>query len=147
MPSSRVPDGDTTDDLCEFLPINTTYDIEAWDCHIIRRLFPLIPKKLSHYSITALSDVIFSFCMHLLHTCIIHTQASHWLVSVSTADKGASIYYVRKTVVFLDPLPLVTHRNQLILFLLSAFWGPLSPTHCGRHVWKPPITKRRRLPS
>ena len=45
------------------------------------------------------------------------------------------------SVQFLDfltqPLPPVTHRDQLILFLLSAFWGPPSPTHCGRHIWKP----------
>ena len=36
------------------------------------------------------------------------------------------------------PLPPVTVANQQILFLLSAFWVP--PTHCGRHIWKPPQT-------
>ena len=36
--------------------------------------------------------------------------------------KGASIYDVRKIFGFFDPLPLVTVTNQLILFLLSAFW-------------------------
>ena len=35
-------------------------------------------------------------------------------------------------------LPLVTVTNQLILLLSSAFWGPPSPTHCGRDKWKPP---------
>ena len=39
---------------------------------------------------------------------------------------------------FFYPLPLVTVANQLILFLLSAFWGPPPPTHCRRHIWKPP---------
>ena len=34
--------------------------------------------------------------------------------------------------------PLVTYKNQLILFLLSAFWGPPFPLECGRHIWKPP---------
>ena len=34
--------------------------------------------------------------------------------------------------------PIVMYRNQLILFLLSAFWGPPPTTHCGRHIWKPP---------
>ena len=34
-------------------------------------------------------------------------------------------------------LPLVTVINQLILFISSAFWGTPSPTHCGRHIWKP----------
>ena len=29
---------------------------------------------------------------------------------------------------FFDPLPLVIYRNQLILFLLSAFWVPPYPT-------------------
>ena len=37
---------------------------------------------------------------------------------------GNSIYDVRKMFAFFDPLPLVTATNQLILFLLSAFWGP-----------------------
>ena len=32
---------------------------------------------------------------------------------------------------FLTPSPLVTVTNQLILFLLSAFW------EFGRHIWKP----------
>ena len=36
--------------------------------------------------------------------------------------------------------PPVTVTNQLILFLLSAFWGPPPPIHCGRHIWKPPYT-------
>ena len=27
------------------------------------------------------------------------------------------------------------YRNQLVLFLSSAFWGP--PSQCGRHLWKP----------
>ena len=51
-------------------------------------------------------------------------------------ELGASIYDVCKFFRFFDPLPLVPVKNQLILFLLSAFWGP--PTHCGRHIWKPP---------
>ena len=34
--------------------------------------------------------------------------------------------------------PPVTYRNHLIVFLLSAFWGPPAPPHCGRHIWKPP---------
>ena len=38
---------------------------------------------------------------------------------------------------FLQP-PLVTVTNQLILFLLYAFGGPPLPTHCGRHIWRPP---------
>ena len=28
--------------------------------------------------------------------------------------------------------------NQLILFLSSAYWGPPSPTPCGRHILKSP---------
>ena len=39
---------------------------------------------------------------------------------------------------FLTPSPLVTYRNQVILFLWSAFWGPPPSTHCRRHIWKPP---------
>ena len=39
--------------------------------------------------------------------------------------KGASIYDVRKII-------------HAALFRLSAFWGPPPPTHCGRHIWKPP---------
>ena len=41
--------------------------------------------------------------------------------------KGASIYDVRNIFGFFDPLPLVTVTNQLILFLLTAFWGSLPP--------------------
>ena len=37
--------------------------------------------------------------------------------------KEASIYDVRKKIGFFDTPP-VTVKNQLILFLLSAFWGP-----------------------
>ena len=49
-----------------------------------------------------------------------------------------AIYDVRNFFGFFDPLlPPVTVTNQLILFLLSAFWGP-HPLHCGRHTWKPP---------
>ena len=36
------------------------------------------------------------------------------------------------------PGSLVTYRNQLILFPSSAFWGPPSPSRCGRHIWKAP---------
>ena len=41
----------------------------------------------------------------------------------------------------LTPFPVtVTVTNQLILFLSSAFGGPPpAPTHCGRHIWKPPF--------
>ena len=39
---------------------------------------------------------------------------------------GASRYDVRNIFGFFDP-PLVTYKNQLILFLMSAFWGPPSP--------------------
>ena len=39
---------------------------------------------------------------------------------------------------FLDPLPPVMHIIHATSFLSSAFWGPPSPTHCGRHIWKPP---------
>ena len=42
----------------------------------------------------------------------------------------------------LTPSPLVTVTNQQIVFLLSAFWGPPPPTHCGRHKWKPPRARR-----
>ena len=48
--------------------------------------------------------------------------------------KGGSIYDVRNIFGFFYPSPLVTVKNQLILFLLSAFWGPPGPpppTHCG----------------
>ena len=37
-----------------------------------------------------------------------------------------------------DPSTVIECHNLLILFLSSAFWGPPSPTHCGRHIWKPP---------
>ena len=36
------------------------------------------------------------------------------------------------------PSSLVTVTNQLIVFLSSAFWGPLPPSHCGHHISKPP---------
>ena len=63
-------------------------------------------------------------------------------ISVSVADSelvsnqhlGASIDDVRKFFGFLTPSPLVTVTNQLILSLLSAFWGPSSPTRCKRHI-------------
>ena len=44
------------------------------------------------------------------------------------ANLGASIYDVRKIFGFLDPFPSVTYRNQLILFLSSAFWRPPPPS-------------------
>ena len=47
--------------------------------------------------------------------------------AVCISAKGVSIYNVHKQFGFLDPLPLVTYRNHLILLLLSAFWGPLPP--------------------
>ena len=51
---------------------------------------------------------------------------------------GASIYDVLKIFGFFgQPPPPFTVTHQLILFLLSAFWRPLSPTHCGRLIWKP----------
>ena len=57
----------------------------------------------------------------------------------STTGKGTSIYEIRKIFGFFLPLaPLATVTNQLILSLLSAFWGPPPPAHCGRHIWKPP---------
>ena len=37
--------------------------------------------------------------------------------------KGRYLYDVREIFGFLDPLPLVMYRNQLIVFLLSVFWG------------------------
>ena len=39
---------------------------------------------------------------------------------------------------FLTPSPIITYRNPLILFLSSTFWEPPPPTHCGRHIRKPP---------
>ena len=39
--------------------------------------------------------------------------------------------------------PPVTVTNQLILFLLSAFWAPPPPTHCGPHIWKPSRCNKR----
>ena len=38
--------------------------------------------------------------------------------------KGPYLYDVRNIFGYLDPLPLYTVTNQLILFLSSAFWGP-----------------------
>ena len=38
---------------------------------------------------------------------------------------------------FWTPSPLVAFRNQMILFLLSAFWGPPPPTQCRRRIYKP----------
>ena len=73
------------------------------------------------------------------------TTTSAWMRCAGAAPihksaYGASIYDFRKKFGFFDPLPppLFTYRNQLILFLLSAFWGPPPTTHCGRHIWKPP---------
>ena len=43
------------------------------------------------------------------------------------------------------PFPLVTYRNQLILFLSSAFWGPPFPSQFGRHTWNPPDGKFPRV--
>ena len=43
------------------------------------------------------------------------------------ANKGRYLYDVRKIFEFFASLPLVMYRNQLILFLSSAFWGPPSP--------------------
>ena len=37
---------------------------------------------------------------------------------------------------FLTPPPPVMYRNQLILFLSSAFLGP--PLACRRHLWRLP---------
>ena len=34
----------------------------------------------------------------------------------------------------MDPLIIFTYRNQLILFLVSAFWGPTPAMHCGHHI-------------
>ena len=36
-----------------------------------------------------------------------------------------------------NPPPPVRYRNQHILFLLAAFWGPPSSLQCGRHMRKP----------
>ena len=49
-------------------------------------------------------------------------------------------YEVRKIFGFFDPLlpPLVTFRNQLILFLLSAFCGPPSPLPVRTSYMKAP---------
>ena len=54
--------------------------------------------------------------------------------SSSSHPKGASIHDVRKMFGFNPPPSPITFINQLILFLLSAFWSP----HCGRHIWKSP---------
>ena len=64
---------------------------------------------------------------------------SVWLAMGKTNAWGASVDDIRKTLWYFDPLPLVTVTNQLILFPLSAFWGPVPPTHCGHHIWKPPL--------
>ena len=41
---------------------------------------------------------------------------------------------------FWTPSPLVTYRNQLILLLLSAFWGP--PLPHPDVIYGSPLTKR-----
>ena len=51
---------------------------------------------------------------------------------------SGGFHILRKLNILPLPHPLVTYRNQQILFPLSAFWGGPSPLECGRHIWKPP---------
>ena len=43
--------------------------------------------------------------------------------------------------------PPVAVTNQLISFQPSAFLGPPPPTHCGRHIWKPPRRRAHNSPT
>ena len=54
----------------------------------------------------------------------------------------ASIYDVRKIFGFMDPSPLVTVTNQLILFLSSAFWGPNSLPPTADVIYGSPLRRR-----
>ena len=54
---------------------------------------------------------------------------------------GFHIWRPQKNSDLLTPSPPFTVTNQLNLFLLSPLWGPPSPAHYGRHIWKPPWQK------
>ena len=53
---------------------------------------------------------------------------------------GFHIWPPHKFLIFWPPPSLVTYGNQLIVFLLSAFWEPPSPLESGRHIWNPPAS-------
>ena len=86
------------------------------------------PQYVRHYLV--MSSAKKTHCVPALLPATPHIAAftpSITLLNISSWHKGASIYDVRKIFGFVDPLPpLLTNRNQLMLFLLSAFWGPTS---------------------
>ena len=59
-----------------------------------------------------------------------------------TTLTGASIYDVRKILWLFDPSCQIQNSRNLVPFV--CFLGPPTPTHCGRHIWKPPMTVKLR---